>query len=1203
MSRKFTSLFMLLFVALFSLPALAQLDELNLKSITIGEAAETLTPDTQWYLVYNKRQNGKKAGGYWLDTKGESICYMSNGIEDDVLKDGDLASDKATILVRFLSTENEGQYTIQFGTGRYMKGNLWTSENVSDAQAFNVYTIGENAGHWGINKADMQDRVDNNGGGQTLAFWESGQLTEAGGNNDWSIFPVTLNELSERELLEANISKMLMKYEQYIDGRDSLDLGSEIGQYNVTEEEYKAWQAHIQKSKDVLDGLYDDITNEEIKAELDAIEEGWKTMMGKLVKLVIADGNYRIVSALEWTNKVITPTGPETADTTIVHPLKAIYATLDTKQAKWADIDSTDCRYLWKITNVGTDSLQVKNIATDGIINSVEKSTAATLELESTMTMWFKFISRQEDGRPVVSFRTQNGGTYNFMHCGGHGGGAGKSGNIVGWEAGVGASLWVLEPVDDETVNRLIEEYAPFKNHELMVKNYETLQARGDSAIAAAKDETFIVSRGDSILTSGDQFSSPFTCTVDQEGEEGSKFSNLFDGNPATYWHSDWSSSVAPHTHYFQITLNEALAEDQQVQAYIARRTSAANDHITAMTVYGANDASALDDATEQTWTRLDSINTPWVKNQTEVYSNRFNAGGYQYLRFYIDNTAGSEISSTRGFAHMAKFQLYPITIDGSTQYAQMGAVRTTLEAALAKAAEMDTDELTQEDYKELEDAVNAFLEALVDPAELVNAINNKKDLTKYIVVGTNPGQWAEGSNGAALDKLITDAQAYLKSGAYTHEKTDNLTKQITETADGIMDSANKVEAGKWYNIRFDNEDNYNEYGWGKGNVVNETLGDLYGNILVPANEISDDSGKSLQTFDKLEEVGLGQALRFMDSNEASGDVTAFRFVAVGDTAFYLQHKSGLYVAAAGRSNALTLGLVPGLFDVKAVGLGKMAIHARSLKGKELYEQPVYLHAQNAGHSLVTWNADGINSNSALFIEPVDEQEMTEDMPETIKKNVLPNSMQIWCYGAGFSVKEGTLYEYKGASLTDTEISLAFNKIEAAKAGQPVLYVNGDTTAFDVTMEKEPEELTIDGSTFVDEPDSIGGIRGTFGYQWVDEYKNVVVSGGNFAQEGNCFVEATGKEATDCARDISANTGYIVPAENVISNFNAADYNLVITLKRDPNAIEKVTTVLNSRNDIYTIDGKLVKKNGTISDVKAMGRGLYIIGGAKVMVK
>lgn len=1197
---------MLLFVALFSLPALAQLDELNMKTITIGEAAETLTPDTQWYLVYNKRQTTQKAGGYWMDTQGEKSCFMTNGIEDDVLKEGDLASAKADILVRFLSTENEGQYTIQFGTGRYMKGDLWTSENVSDAQAFNVYTIGENAGHWGINKADMKDRVDNDGGGNSLAFWGSGELTEAGGNNDWSIFPVTLNELSERELLNIQINEMLSKYEQYIDGRDTLDMGSEVGQYNVAEEEYNAWVAHIQKAKDVLDEKITDITNEEIKAELDAIEEGWKAMMAKLVKLVIADGNYRIVSTMEWTNKKVINQDPETGegDTITIHPRKAIYATLDTKQVKWANIDSTDCRYLWKITNVGTDSIQVMNIATDGIINSAEKSTVATLNPESNMTMWFKYISRQEDGRPVVAIRTQNGSTYNFLHCGGHGSGAGVSGNIVGWEFAADVSKWVLEPVDDETVNRLIEEYAPFKNHELMVKNYETLQARGDSAIAAAKDETFIVSRGDSILTSGDQFSSPFTCTVDQEGEAGSSFSNLFDGNPATYWHSDWNSSVAPHTHYFQISLDEALAENQQVQAYIARRRNAANDHITAMTVYGANDADALNDATEESWTRLDSINTPWVKNQTEVYSNRFNTGGYQYLRFYIDNTAGSGISSTRGYAHMAKFQLYPITIDGSTQYAQMGAVRTTLEAALAKAAEMDTDELTQEDYKELEDAVNAFLEALVDPAGLVNAINSKKDLTKYIVIGTNPGQWAE-NNGAALDKLITDAQAYLKSGAYTHEKTDGMVQQITETADGIIESANKVETGKWYSFRFDSEENYNEYGWGKGNVINETLGDLYDNVLAPADMISDESGTLLQTYSKLDDLRHGQALRFVNSNDDldNFDQAAFRFVAVGDTAFYIQHKSGLYVGAAGRSTNLTLGLQPGLFDVKAVGLGKMVIHARDLNGKELYEQPIYLHAQNAGHSLVTWNADDISSNSALFIEPIAESDMAEEMPETIKKDVVPNSMQIWCYSAGFSVKEGTLYEYKGASMTDTEISLAFNKVNAAKAGQPVLYVNGVIADFDKTMDKEPEELTIDGSAFASEPDSVGGIRGTFGYQWVDEYKNVVVAGGNFAQEGNCFVEATGEEATDCTRDISANTGYIVPAENVISNFNAEDYDLVFTLERDPNAIDKVTSIINSRNDIYTIDGKLVKKNGTISDVKAMGRGLYIIGGAKVMVK
>ena len=200
-------------------------------------------------------------------------------------------------------------------------------------------------------------------------------------------------------------------------------------------------------------------------------------------------------------------------------------------------------------------------------------------------------------------------------------------------------------------------------------------------------------------------------------------------------------------------------------------------------------------------------------------------------------------------------------------------------------------------------------------------------------------------------------------------------------------------------------------------------------------------------------------------------------------------------------------------------------------------------------------------------------------------------------------MSEGELFEYKGASIGDDEISLAFNAIEEAKAGQPVLYLNGDTTAFDKEIEKEFERLTLTGTEFAAEPDSVGGIHGTYAYAWVDPDINVVVAGGNFAQEGNHFEEASGEEYTDCTRDISANTGYIVPSENWIENFNAADYDLVITLKKGANAIENITNVLSHSGDIYTTDGKLMKKNGTLNDIKAMGRGLYIIGGAKVMVK
>lgn len=1210
MSRKITRFIAMLFVTFFSLPALAQLEELNMKTVSFGEAAETLTPDTQWYLVYNKR-NG---GGYWQDDNcSDRHVRMSNGIDDNIIKEGDLASARANLLVRFISTDNENQYKIQFGTGNWMRDNLFTSANASDAASFNAYLINDEPAHFAFNVADMGSIIDNNGKGNDLSPWGTGRVESSGGNNDWTIYPVILGELSERDLLDIQINERMLLYEQYLEGREGfLDRGSEIGQYNVTDEEFNAWVAHVQKAFDILDGKYSDITNEEIRAELEAIDNGWAYIQSKLVPLVITNGNYRIVSAKVWTNSITNIIGqdPETnediTETIDTHPIKAMYATLDTKQVKWDTMDETDCRYLWKVTNIGQDSIQVMNIATDGVINTCPQSEVATLDPESDVTMSFMFVKRNEEGKVVLSFKPQGGNAYNYLHCGGHNQGKGVNGNVVGWTDGndADASQWILEPVDDETVTKLVEDYAPYKNHEQLVLNYQALQARADSAIAIAKDESYITSHGEGLLTSGDQFSSPFTCTADKEAN-GASFDNLFDGNGDTYWHSSWDATVPGHTHYFQVAFAEPIADGVMLQAYIARRTSARNDHITEMTVYGANDKAALDDATEESWTLLATLNTPWTNGQTEVSSNLFSASNYQYLRFYIDNTTGAEITNTRGYAHMAQFQLYPTVIDGQTQYAQMGEVRTTLEAALAKAAEMNTEELTVEDYKELEAAVEAFINALVNPAELANTINANKDAAKYVVTGNNPGQWAEGSNGDALNSLIAEATAYLKSGAYTQEKTDNYVKQITEAANGIVESANKVELGKWYSILFDSEANYDTYGWGKGNVVNTTLGDLYGNRLAPANLIDDGDGAAhLELFNSLEEVGINQNLRFVREDDVTSmDQLAFRFVDAGNDAYYIQHKSGLYVSSAGRGGSITLGLTPGLFDVKACGLGKVLIHTRNLKGEELYDTPIYLHAQNAGHTLVTWSASELSSNSALLIEPVGDFDEGEDVAEAIHINVLPNSMRIWCYPAGFKVKEGELFEYKGASIGDDEISLAFNKIEEAKAGQPVLYLNGDTAQFDKEMEMEFESLTLTGTEFAAEPDSVGGIHGTYAYAWVDPDITVVVAGGNFAQEGNHFEEASGEDNTDCTRDISANTGYIIPAENHIDNFNAADYDLVITLKKGANAIENITNVFSNRGDIYTTDGRLVKKNGTLSDVKSMGRGLYIIGGAKVLVK
>ena len=1200
MRKKFTLLLFMLFTALCGLPALAQLEELDMKRIMLLQQETAISPDT-WYLMTSAGR-----GGY-IHTEGVGNTIMNrpqSNVDDNMM-----AKNVAGYLFRFVEAE-DGLYYIQSGEGCYFGTLTSGGNNGAVAKATVPYKVEymPDIDGWWIYETQTPFTLDANDPDNPMAGWGTGQ-PGAQGNNCWLLTSVELIDVSKRELLEEELNRRLDLYEQYIDGRETLELGSEIGQYDVTEEEYTAWTSKVQKCFDILDGQYSDITDEEIETLLTEVDEGWTAIQASRVRLTFPNGNYRIVSAKEWTKTTSTVVGtdPDTeediVETVTTHPTKAMYATLDTKEAKWADIDSTDCRYLWNLQFVG-DYVRMQNVATDDILDTCWQSSVAKLAEESDNLMEFKYIMRTDDDRLVMAMRPRNANDMAYLHCGSHNNGTGDKGNIVGWKNSEDPSYWLLEPVDDETVAALIEAYAPYKNHELLVMNYRNMAARGDSAITAAKDDQYTVTRS-KLIKSAEQMSSPFTCSQ-QEESKGYKFDFVLDDDVTTFWHSTWQAgSVPAHTHYFQVALEEALPTGTQIQGMTMRRNGTPNDHIALLSVYGATDEGALLDESEDSWTRIDSISFPFTGEGKKVYSeNTFDPGEYTYLRFYVDSTRCDNDGPTRGFAHMAEFQLYTYKEDGKTQFSQMGDVATTLEEALDSAKVKADEDVTMDDYNSLKDMVEAFLQVLVDPADLASAIKANENVGNYIVTGPNPGQWPEGTTGDSFNTLLAEATAYLKGGAYTLDKVEEYAGKIASAAAGITQQANQVEAGKWYRFRTDDEENYDTYGWDKSNMTNNTLGHLYGNILVPADQVDDENDTYLRGFSSLADVNYGQSLRFIAPDKVdNADQTAFRFIAVGDSAYIIQHKSGMYVKAVGIQNTLGLSLQPGLFDVKAIGLGKVLVHARNLDGTECGDKPVYLHAQNIGHFLCTWTATEVSTNSALIIEAADEMSEGDDVATDINMPVLPNSMRIWCQPVGYKVKDGALYEYKGAQTVGNEISLAFSRTEAAQPGQPVLYLNGDTTQFDSKAEQEIETVTPTGSEYAILPDSVGGIHGTFAYKWVDEYANVVITGGESGQEGSHFEEATGEDGTDCSRDISAYTGYIVPSENQIENFDTSDYDLVITLKRDPTAITKVTDVLNGRGDIYSMDGKLLKKNGTLSDIKAMGRGLYIIGGAKVAIK
>ena len=1160
MKMKITTFMATLLLTLVALPAGAQLEELQLKTISIAqEAAEVMTPDTQWYLVWNKRVYTTQGGGYWEDKGAGEKAYMSQGV--GVISNDDFASEKAQYLVRFLSTDEEGKFRIQFGTGNYMKSDLTTSATESGAAFFNVYNINGEATHIGVNVWNMGARVDQNGSGGTMATWGSGEIDYTGGNNDFTIYPIELIESSEMVLAKARLNACYGRYQDYTEyGQDPFKAkqGTDIGQYNFTDEQLELFTEYIDMAEQILTEEVE-ATAEEIYELIKNIEDAYAALMETYVKLTIADGNYRIVSALEWTNTERVSTGEydendqEIFEEITTNPTKAMYATLEGK-AMWANLDSTDCRYLWKMTNnTETGFIQMMNIATDGILATCSQSTQATLTADSETELLFEFIERRENDKIVVAMKPSTGGNRAYLHCNGHSSGAGKASNIVGWEAAAGASQWILEPVSDEEVQTLVEAYAPIKNHELLVSMFQDAIAETEAAIAQTKDDQYITERSAALITSTDQFSSPFT-----DPTEGS-FANVLSEATDTFWHSTWQEgNKQNHDHYFQVAFTEEQGPvSGTIQCRVIRR-AVANDHITKLGVFGTNDEDALENADEEGWNNIGTFDlSSNTSSGQQIYSNGLTIEeeeGYRFFRFYIDGT-----TTGRGYGHFAYFNLYNQTIDGYTQWSKFDeSVTAAIDSALVHAKAVDLDDLSIEDYNTLKAALDAFKPLLVNLSDMAAAINANKDVTELVAVGENPGFWSEDSNVSTFANTIEEAKAYLKGGVYDQAQIDAYTEAIKNSASDIFAAANPVEAGKWYAFKYDSLENFEAHGWSKANATNATLGDLYENYAAPASIEGEGDDQELVSFNALEEVTIGQAVRFINEDIINEmDQIAFRFVAQGDSAFAIQHKSGLYLSGAARSTNLTLGLTPALFNVRAVGYGKVIIETRNLKGQGYYEEPVYLHAQNSGHSLVTWNNDAVGSSSALYIEPVEGFDEGNDVQEGVYMNAKPNSMVFMCHPTGFSVEGADIYAYQGA-FPDTETEgadlayYAFNKIEQAAPGQPVLLVVGDLDEFEADdEEEEPELITINlvGDTFAAEPLATGGVHGTYAYQWVDE-GTVVVGGGKFGKAGNTLVLAEGAEGTDCTRDISANTGYIVYGENVLKDAAADSFDLVFLAGR-----------------------------------------------------
>lgn len=1012
---------------------------------------------------------------------------------------------------------------------------------------------------------------------------------------------IILEELDEYTKAENAKNEAINEYTDYLTQMET-QVGDAPGQYNP--ELVAALQKALDEANDLDSPGAPDPTIEQLVAARQAIIDAYEAALASKIGISIADGYYRVHSSMEYHNNVATgekdENGADVTETQYMYKYLRSYESSDLWYNAWQNRDETnperEVMMLYKVTNKENGLIDMYNMGSETRFKSIEKSGYAMSTADSEELMWLEpakteggvssvYICLSDQKSKPVALNGMVG-----LHQTGHSSGAGVSGWVIGWWANDGSpvepTMWVFEPVSDEEAQAIVDAWIPVKEHKQLVKDYKEMYADAQDKLLKAKD--YIVSE-DGLITDAGQLSSPFT-----ETREGS-IEALIDGNTGTYWHSSWAATVPNHTHYLQVALPEGGY--QLLEMKLSRR-NVGNNHITLWGVFGSNDPDAADEA----WTDLGQVATPYGNSTETITTQPFAINGYQYLRFYIDDTTG-EGNGSRGFGHMSEFQLFAVSENPNSQYVKLGEIATKLEEVVEKQAGIEDEDIDQAKYDELKVAYDAFMAEVVDPTELRELIAELDGKEKAVVIGTNPGYWNTSNSANALKKALEEAKAYNEAGIYTRAQSAAYVEDLKAASETLLAGAIGVQPGKWYRLRFATEEEYEANGWAKTGAVASTndFDDvideaLFGKYVTPAaleteeverTSLNDDGEETTTKYTlktvvpvDADEVALGDRIYVDERTDiASPDLSQFRFIAVADTAYMIQNKAtGLFIQATGTTGNTRLSVHPTLFTVEAVGFGENVIAAKTFDG----QKQNFLHVARSQNTLVTWNASTAGSNSGLYIEYVGDVEAGYDGSE-FNLRVVPGALNALCYPLELSATEGM---YGISRIEGTEVTLA--PIEKAEGGRPFIYIEGDPE--DYSEDAEPTLVTMKhGFDITTEADTTSCLIGTY-VQKELKTGDVIVSGNTFAVLKDVMQGGIA----------DPNTAYMT-AEG--TGFKRSDYPTVTIDMEGADGIAAAIANVAKTGALYTIDGQLVAKKANLNSLKNMPKGVYILNGTKVTVK
>ncbi len=525
------------------------------------------------------------------------------------------------------------------------------------------------------------------------------------------------------------------------------------------------------------------------------------------------------------------------------------------------------------------------------------------------------------------------------------------------------------------------------------------------------------------------------------------------------------------------------------------------------------------------------------------------------------------------------------IAYDGgnaTSQAVAMGSVYTDLVAAI-EAAEEEGSGISAQTYNQLVSAYEAFLAAYVDPTQLRQLMAEAEAVAAGIVSGSDPGTWTDMGVASVLRGTLAEATAYDANGRYSASETAAYTEALQTQLAAVTEAGNHVSEGKWYEIRFATEQEVDDHGWGDINygAATDSSPELYGKYLSVAELVVVDSVCHIEaTSDRaLEGSLLEHGLYF----QAKGDIkyedyAKFRFINVGDTAYMVQNKAtGLFLRSNGTdADEVTLSLNPSLFTVSALGYGENLLTAKTLGG----DSHGNLYGWVYQNKLITWATNTVGTPAGLFIEDVDEEVASDYSGTDFYMSVAVGTINLFCYPVALTAYDGIAY---GVDVDGTTVNLSPLDDNEIAAGQPFVYIDGELEDYEEEGDERETVAFAHGYDLEKNPKTVGRLVGNY-------YEETVGSGKAIA-DGNGFTFTKFVNST-----VEPNSAYI-------DGFGLNDEITVVVSETEYDGIAgAVATVAKPGNRIYSIDGRYMGEGG-IDSVRSLSRGIYIVGGRKVIVR